>query len=92
MTTTAQLDALINTAIRNGDETAHRYLQQLRDPIAALEDDKARLDWLEQRGLSLVAYSRGEDSWWNLKFKGFDQLNGDTIRAAIDAAMNKPNE
>ena len=39
MTATELLDSLLNTAHRNGDETAHRYLQQLRDPVNQLAGD-----------------------------------------------------
>jgi len=39
MTATELLESLLNTAHRNGDETSHRYLQQLRDPVNQLSGE-----------------------------------------------------
>lgn len=72
------------------------------DRIAGLERDKARLDWLEEWHLSLSRLTSPDMS--GLRFVGqaynpakargkaggsYIQIQGSTIRGAIDAAMNR---
>lgn len=57
----------------------------LHDELRELERDRDRLDWLEKDG---SVRNTGVSKWvaWGSDMKSF---SGKTVRAAIDAAMNK---
>ncbi len=69
------------------DEVCPVWAARLRAKVAALEEDKARVDWIASRGVLScgivcindgVVSSVGQFEW--------DDRDGPTLRAAIDAA------
>jgi hypothetical protein len=62
---------------------------QLLADLAALRQDKARLEWFQQEAPVILLV---DDKWeidWNISDDGesSQQASGPTLRAAIDAAM-----
>ena len=62
-------------------------LQRLAaEKVAELEEDRARLDWLDQ--WSTVAHRDGDDYWVVVPIEGAGFSRDETLRAALDAARN----
>ena len=76
-----QLEATIENLSFQANSLIKRG-SSLASENAALREDKARLDWVEEKRSHIVA---GVDSFWNVMTSnnGFD---AETVRAAIDAA------
>ena len=65
---------------------AQALLADRRD-LAALRQDRARLEWFQQEAPLILLV---DDKWeinWNISDDGSQQASGPTLRAAIDAAM-----
>ena len=62
------------------------YIDTIEAEVEALREDKARLDWLEATGFGV--HRTAPNRWLTQA----DSVNGETVRAAIDAARSAERE
>jgi hypothetical protein len=75
-----------------GNEKLDREVHDLTAEIAALRNDKARLDWCDEHQAEISSVWEGEDRWSISKFIAPQFVTvgeGDNIRQAIDAAIQE---
>ncbi len=93
MTTLARLEAIHDAAYRNNQPDVCAALRLLRDDVAALEADAARLDWLEQTASSLMRGSQPDMGGYDWRISNPQlpssrgRTRGRSVRDAIDTAM-----